>query len=176
MYVTYFDSKLELDVTDKIFIVPTGDQTKLPKYNEWTLDGLHTGYITETLIPSYDENVGLYFGEMWVAVADLTNNVIDYYVFSQAPDSIDITASGGLITTATINTNTLIWHDCVLWANIAADSDADNRPDYFDPDVEGSVSWLLGSVGSNSESYSQLYTKGGEAFVTSDGEFMAVRR
>lgn len=157
MYVTYFDSKLELDVTDKIFIIPTGDQTKLTKYNEWTLDGAHTGYVTETLIPSFEDS-GLYWMYSWVAVADITNYTIDYYVFSELPYSIDITASGGLITTATINTNTLIWHDCVLWANITADSDADNRPDYLDPDIEGSAGWLLGGIGANIP-YAKLYTK-----------------
>ena len=157
MYVTYFDSKLELDVTDKIFIVPTGDQTKLPKYNEWALDGNHTGYVTETLNQSFDTD-GLFWAYQWIAIVDITNYIIDYYVFSEMPYSIDVVADGGAVTDITINTNTLVWHDSVLWANITVDSDTDDRPDYLDHGVEGSVSWLLGAVGSNIP-YAKLYTK-----------------
>lgn len=158
MYVTYFGSKLELDVTDKTLIIPTGDQTKLPKYNEWTLDAAHTGYVTETLSQSFDDDAGLFWAYQWIAIADLTEYTINYYVLSEPPYSIDITASGGLVTGVTINTNTLIYNDCVLWANITADSDADNRPDYLDPDIEGSAGWLLGGIGANIP-YAKLYTK-----------------
>lgn len=142
--IQFVNDILEIDVDGRSFVIPTNDNTKLKKYNEFTLDGNKTGYIDETLEPDDDPDTGL----LWMAYpilyfADDTKKEITTYLFSERPRNIIIKDN---LVSVEVNANGLVYKDVTRWANQTKDSDADDRPDVYDSSIEGSLAWLYSST------------------------------
>ncbi|MDD3399060.1 MAG: hypothetical protein PHW93_05635 [Candidatus Methanomethylophilaceae archaeon] len=182
------NNKFPLDLSGKILVLFTDDQTKLPKYNQWTEDGAHIGYTNTTLslssLSSLDDDTGLFWmARPILAVLDPDTNYIDYLIFSHPIKSISLTAEDGGLTRAVVEiAYGTVQVGQMFFASIDTDDDADGRPDCLDPGVKGSLPWLLKGHGFSFEGgqapsveYAKVQTSDGYYVLTSDGAQVLVR-
>jgi hypothetical protein len=178
------NNKFAIDVVGKKFVIFTDDQTKLPKFNEWTEDDAHTGYSNvELSIDSIDDDTGLFWMSRSVlVVVDPETNLIDYITFSHPLQSISVSTTEGALDSVVVQVGYgVVQVGQLCFASIDIDTDIDGKPDCMDISVPGSLPWLLRPLmfceGKDpiSTEYAKLLTSTGAYVKTSNGKQVMVR-
>lgn len=125
-----------LDTSGKVLVLPTGDSTKLPKYNEYTLTAGRAlpSAGTYTFTNDLETELGiLNLNRSWLAIYDPSGTEIDFYLFTCVPTQLKYTVdSSGTITQLVLYPgNGQIYHGQITHSDLTKDSDSDNIPDVF---------------------------------------------
>jgi hypothetical protein len=120
----YHGDSITLDISGKVLVLPTGDPTKLPLYNEYALTegrALSSGTITFT--NDADTNTGLQnLISPWIACYDPANSEIDFFLFTYAPKGLQCTIdeSGTITTLVLYPGNGQVYHGRITHCNPSA--------------------------------------------------------
>jgi len=85
-----------IQTAGKVLVVPTGNHSLLPNFNEYTLTSGRTLPDLGTYIftNDYNSNTGLKnINKNWIAILDPTKTIIDFFMFNYKPNALKIVVS-----------------------------------------------------------------------------------
>lgn len=170
-------NEFSIDVLSRQYLaIPTDNSAKIPKFNEYIGNELHTTYDDITLLTlSADTDDGLYWmSRPYFMILDPTLKYIYIYHFTDRPKSIEIDAEGGAIVKIIVHTsNGICWRHRLPHVAPTRDSNSDGCPDVLDKTRAYSPAWVFRAAAFNYVLQVEdihFLTSDGDHFKTSDGK------
>lgn len=157
----FIGDSVVLETSGKVLVLPTGDNTKLPLYNEYTLtEGRTRSAGTVEFTDDTNADTGLHHLKYpWIALYDPSTTETNFFLFTFRPKNLKcVIDSSGYVTDLTLYPgNGSIRHGRICHFNPLLDSNSDLIPDIIQSVIN----------------FSQTNSTPSVLYITTDNNFIA---